>query len=158
VVTAPGAIITAGHGRRAVARRGVVLVDVIVGAVILGVALAVMIGILGRSVSAQAEGEQLEHAADLLDEQLSLVLVRGPDDYASRFPLEGECDPPFQNFRYRLTFNSPPAGRPYEVRAEVSWVSAGRPHVASVATLIAPRLGDEPDPIRQPDAVVERLP
>jgi len=138
--------------------RAVVLVDVIVGSVILGVALAVMIGVLGRSISAQTRGEQLETAAALVDEQLNLVLMRGPDSYASRFGLEGECDPPFQAFRYRLSFTTPPPGRPYEVTAAVLWSSGGREQSAIASTMIAPRLGDDPDPLRQPDQQVERLP
>lgn len=145
-------------GIRQLRRRAVVLVDVIVGAVILGVALAVMVGILGRSIAAQTQGEQLQTAASLLDEQLNLVLAQGADSYGSRFGLEGTCDPPFQSFRYRLSFNTPPPGRPYEVTATISWVSNGRDASVSATTLIAPRLGDDPDPIRQPDEQVERQP
>lgn len=144
--------------RAARRRRAVVLVDVIIGTVILGVALAVLVGILGRSISAQTRGEQLQTAAALLDEQLNLVLMRGPDNYASRFGLEGDCDAPFQAFRYRLQFRSPAAGRPYEVSATISWTSDGRPVSVEASTLIAPRLGDDPDPQRQPDQVIEREP
>ncbi len=139
-------------------RRAVVLVDVIVGSVILGVALAVMIGALGRSISAQSRGEQLQTAAALLDEQLNLVLMRGPDSYASRFGLEGVCDPPFDAFRYRLDVAAPIPGRAYEVTATILWDAGGREMSASASTMIAPRLGDEPDPIRRPDQQVERLP
>ena len=37
---------------------------------------------LGRALSSQAVGERLSTAATLADEQLHLVLARGPDDYA----------------------------------------------------------------------------
>ena len=139
-------------------RRAVILVDVIVGAVLLGVALVVMIRILGTSITAQSRGEQLQTAADLLDEQFNLVLMRGPDNYGSRFGLEGPCDPPFQDYTYRLTFKSPPPGRPYEVTAAISWTSSGVPHTEEATTLIAPHLGDDPDPLRTPDQPVEREP
>ena len=138
--------------------RGVVLVDVIVGAVLLGVALAVMIGILGRSITAQTQGERLQTAASLIDEQLNLVLMRGPDSYGSRFGLEGPCDAPFEDYHYSLTFSNPSPARPYEVTATISWESGGRVVSESVTTLIAPRLGDDPDPVRQPEQPVERIP
>lgn len=139
-------------------RHAVVLVDVIVGAVLLGIALAVMLGILGRSITAQSRGEELQTAAALLDEQLNLVLMRGPDNYAGRFPVEGPCDAPFQAYSYRLSFKSAAPGLAYEVTATVSWNSGGRVQSADASTLIAPRLGDDPDPLRTPDQVVERQP
>jgi len=54
-----------------------------------------MVGILGRCLTAQTEGEQLQSAAMLLDEQLNLVLMEGADGYSSRFGNEGVCDDPF---------------------------------------------------------------
>lgn len=144
--------------RRHPVRRAVVLVDVIVGAVLLGIALAVMLGILGRSITAQARGEELQTAAALLDEQLNLVLMRGPDNYAGRYPVEGACDAPFQDYSFRLTLKAPAPAHAYEVTATVSWVSGGRVQSVDASTLIAPRLGDDPDPLRTPDQPVERLP
>lgn len=143
---------------RSIARRsGVVLVDVIVGTVILGVALAVLVGILGRCLSAQTDGEQLQTAAMLLDEQLNLVLMHGADGYSSRFGNEGACDEPFGAFQYKLDITPQSPGLPYIVKATVTWNSSGRSRSASVSTLIAPRLGDDPDPIRTLDTPVERL-
>jgi hypothetical protein len=132
-------------------------VDVIVATVILGVALAALIGILGRCIGVQTDGEHLQTAAMLLDEQLNLVLMRGPDSYASRFDTEGPCDPPFSDFTYRLDIAFQSTGLPYSVKATVTWTSAGRARQASVSTLIASHLGDEPDPLRTPDTTVERL-
>lgn len=137
-------------------RRGAVLVDAIVGTILLAGALAVMIGLSGRALSAQIEGEHLEAAASLLDEQLNLVLAHGPDDYAKQFPTEGVCEAPFTGYRYQLDIRSATGGEPYTVRATVTWRSAGRDRSASVETLIAPRLGDDPDPDRRPEQSVDR--
>jgi hypothetical protein len=139
------------------ARRGIILVDAIVGSILLGVALSVVIGIAGRALTAQAQGEELQTAAMLLDEQLNLVVARGPDNYASRFTTEGECDAPFQRFRYQLDFAGGDAGAPYHVTAVVSWSSGGREHSEIVETYIAARLGDEPDPDRRPKQNVDRM-
>ena len=138
-------------------RRGVLLVDVIVGTVIIGVSLAALIGVLGRAISSQSDGEMLQSAAALIDEQLNLVLMRGPDNYSGRFPIEGECDPPFQKFMYRLDISGGSTGTPYTVRATVSWFSGAREKSASASTLMAPRLGEDPDPIRTPDQTVDRI-
>lgn len=138
-------------------RRAVLLVDVIVGTVIIGVSLAALIGVLGRAITSQSNGEKLQTAAALIDEQLNLVLMRGADNYAGRFAAEGECDVPFQDFRYRVDVGGGSTGAPYQVRATVYWVSGGRERSASASTLIAPRLGEEPDPIRTPDQPVERI-
>jgi Tfp pilus assembly protein PilV len=137
--------------------RGFALVDAIVAAVLLGAALAVTIGLSGQAISSQARGRDLRIAAMLADEQLNLVLARGPDDYASRFPVEGPCDPPLERFRYRLDFVSGSSADAYLVRATISWYSGLTPDSLTVETLIAPRRGDDPDPDRRPEAPPERL-
>lgn len=140
-----------------VIRRAVILVEVIVGVVILGVALSVLIGVLSRSIAAQDDGERLATAAMLIDEQLNMVLARGPDEYTARYGAEGTCDAPFTAYRWKLDIQSQAAGLPYAVKATILWEAGGRERSASVSTLIAPRLGEDPDPVRQPDQVVERL-
>jgi hypothetical protein len=145
-------------GRVRSSRRGIVLVDVIVGSVMLGVVLVVMIGLTTTALSAQEEGERLQTVAALLDEQLSLVLMRGPDQYESRFGTAGPCDAPFQAYRYALDFKGGTSGDPYTVRATVLWTERGRERSESIETLIAPRLGDDPDPDRKPGRPVERYP
>jgi len=137
-------------------RRAVVLIDAIVGSVLLGVSLVALITLTTGAISSQVEGERLQAAAMLLDEQLNLVLARGPDDYAQRFGLEGECDPPFESYRYRLEFSGGEGGVPYLVRATIAWKDAVRERSASVETMIAPRRGEVPDPIRSPQQPVER--
>lgn len=139
------------------ASRGIVLIEAIVGSVLIGVALAVIVGLGARAISQQAEGEQLRIAAMMLDEQLNLVLARGPDQYESRFGLTGVCDPPFATFRYELSIEGGVGGRPYDVTATVFWLAGGAQRSESASTLIAPRLGDEPDPDRRPTEEVSRI-
>lgn len=137
-------------------RRGVVLVDAIVGTILLGVSLAVMLGMLGRAISSQTRGEELQTAAMLIDEQLNLVLARGPDSYGRQFPLEGPCEPPFTTYRFVLSIDGGQVGEPYRVVATVLWSSGGRERSASCETLLAPRLGEDPDPPRRPGETVAR--
>lgn len=139
-------------------RRGVMLVDAIVGTVLLGVALAVLIGLAGRAMSAQSQGEQLQTGAMLLDERLNLVLLHGPDEYGKRFELTGACEPPFEAYRYEVEIAGGQSGDPYVVTATIFWRAGGggRERSATIQTLIAPRLGDEPDPIRKPEESVRR--
>ncbi|MFA6045461.1 MAG: hypothetical protein WC718_10790 [Phycisphaerales bacterium] len=140
------------------ARRGFLLVDVLVAVVLLGAALAVMLSLTGRALSAQRQGENLQIAAMLIDEKLNLVLARGPDNYASRFSeVDGPCDAPYQNFHYTLTLTGGTGGDPYSVTCTVTWRESGLDRSESVETRIAPRLGDDPDPERRPEESVQRL-
>jgi hypothetical protein len=134
----------------------VVLVDAVVGAVLLGMALAVIVGLGGRALAAQRRGEELHTAAMLLDEQLNLVVLHGPDDYAARFDTEGVCEAPFSDYSYRLDISGGQSGDPYYVRATVSWLSGATLKSESAETYLAPRLGDEPDPERRPLDPVDR--
>lgn len=137
-------------------RRGMALIDAIIGAVILGVSLAAIISLGGQAVRSQAHGEELQVAAMLADEQLNLVLARGADDYAKRFPVKGVCDAPFERYSYELAFSGG-VGAPYNVRCTLAWMSGSQARSLVVETRIAPRLGEDPDPIRQPEQPVERL-
>lgn len=135
--------------------RGFLLADGLVAAVLLGVSLAMMIGLVSRASRTQREGQRLEVVAMLLDEQLNLVLARGADNYASRFGLEGTCEAPYAEYRYKLAITGG-SGDAYEVKATVLWTSRGEERSESVQTRIAPRLGDEPDPERRPSTAVVR--
>lgn len=140
-------------------RRGFALADVIVGAVILGAALAVVVGLAGQAVTAQSKGRDLSLAAMLADEQLNLVLARGADDYAKRFPTQGSCDAPFEDFAYRLEFSGGIGAEPYSVAATILWSRAWGAQKLTIRTLVAPRTGagdTDPDPDRRPDAPVQR--
>jgi len=148
--------------------RGFALVDVIVGAIIVGVSLAVIIGLTGRALSSQKRGEELATAANLADETLQLVLARGPDDYAKRFELEGACDAPNEDYRFKLAFagGGGTATVPHRVTATITWGGAagGTPQTLVIETLMATRMGGldtaqgEGDPIRTPDQAVTRDP
>ena len=145
------------HARAAYAsRRAIALVEVIVATIILGVALSILIGLSGRAISSQHEGERLATCAMLLDEQLSLVLARGPDNYAARFDTSGACDAPFEAYRYELAIDGGEAGEAYAVTVTISWQEGGRTRSESLQTMLAPRLGEEPDPDRRPDDPVLR--
>lgn len=130
--------------------RAFALLDAVVGAVLLGLALAAVLGLSSQALSSQARGEQLATAARLADERLSLVLATGPEAYASVFPLTGPCDEPFGRFTYQLSISPQGGGNPYRVRAAIGWQAGGRPQTLAIETLIAPRLGDDPDPDRKP--------
>jgi hypothetical protein len=134
----------------------VILVDAIIGAVLLGAALAAILTIAGRAVRAQGEGQRMATAAALIDEQLNLVLARGPDNYAARFETEGPCDPPLGEYSYEIELSGGQSGDAYDVVVTVRWFYAGRQRWARVATKIAPREGDDPDPERTPADPVER--
>lgn len=137
-------------------RRGVALIDAIIGAVVLGVALTAIIGLGGQAVRSQAMGEELQMAAMLADEQINLVLARGPDDYAKTYPAKGPCEEPFQRFEYELTFSGG-VGAAFNVRCTITWNNGSEKRSLVVDTLVASRPGDDPDPIRQPETPVERL-
>lgn len=137
-------------------RRGVVLVDVLVGAVLVGLALVAINSAIAHALARQNDGEHLEIAAMLADEQLNLVLLRGPDSYSSRYPVRGMCEAPFERFRYMVEFSGGEAGDAYVVRAVVLWsTSAGERNVA-IETRIAPRSDTEEFPDRTPEQTVER--
>jgi Tfp pilus assembly protein PilV len=131
-------------------------VDIIVATILLAVSLTALVSMTGRALSAQRAGEQIQTAAMLLDAQLNLVLARGPDNYASRFETDGVCEEPFSAFRYKLEFSGGEGGDPYRVVATVTWANGNTPQSASVETMIAPRLGDDPDPDRRPDQPAQR--
>ncbi len=142
--------------RRTPSRRGVLLIDVIVATVLLGVALTVLIGLTAGASRAQASGERLQIASMLADEQLQLVLARGPDNYAGRYDIEGPCDAPFGDYRYELEISGGNSGTPHSVVATILWREGTRERSVTVETLIAARLGDEADPDRKPKNPVDR--
>ncbi len=155
--------------------RAFALVDVVIAGMILAIGLGAILSLSGRSITAAQRGEELATAAMLADEQLNMVLARGPDDYARRFGLEGVCDEPFTNYRYRLEFaGGRSVGEVYDVRVTIEWGggAGGTSSSASAAsnsrnasqsltisTLIAPReIGEdvEVDPDRRPEQSILR--
>jgi Tfp pilus assembly protein PilV len=147
-------------GRRVRGRgaRGVALIDAIVAAVVLGIALTVIIGLTARAIGSQSQGERLQTAAMLADEQLNLVLMRGGDDYAKRFMTTGPCDVPFQQYQYQTDITGGQGGEPYTVKVTISWTEpSGRSDKVTIETFIAPKVGSDPDPKRAPATAPERL-
>lgn len=138
--------------------RGFALLDAIVGAVLLGLALAVMLGLTSRAVMSQTRGEHLQVAAMLADERLNLVLALGPDGYAGAIPLRGTCDAPFDHYSYSVEITPQSELDPSLVRIEVRWNEGSRPASIVIETLIARRQGDDPDPERRPEDIVDRNP
>lgn len=137
-------------------RRGFALLDALIGGVLLGLAMVVVIGLTGSAISSQTRGEQLQTAAMLADERLNLVVATGPEAYSSSFELKGQCDDPWQAYAYQVDITPRPEGDPFLVRCTISWRQAGRAQTLSIETMIAPRVGDEPDPERRPEEAVDR--
>ena len=107
---------------------------------LLGVSLAVLIGLAGHAVNSQATGERLSTAAMLADEQLQLVLATGPDGYAQQHPTSGDCDPPFTDYKNALAFTGDgTTGVPYQITCTITWTYSGQKQSISVDTLMASR-------------------
>lgn len=135
---------------------GFALIDVLVAGVLTGVVLAVAMGLAAQAVSSQTRGEQLEIAAMLADERLNLVLMTGPDRYEGFYELAGACDPPFERYTYAVEIESRGEATASAVRVTISWPAIGGARTLSIDTLMAPRLGDDPDPDRKPSETIDR--
>mgnify|MGYP003387406230 CR=1 FL=1 len=141
---------------RATRARGVALIEALIAAIILGIALTVLLGLAGQAIRTQALGEDVQTATQLADEQLNLVLTRGPDDYGKKFQLTGQCDPPFERFKFELAFSTATESVPYTVTCNITWpVTAGTQKV-TLSTAMAVRAGTDPDPDRTPQTTIDR--
>jgi hypothetical protein len=150
-------MVSARAPARAAVRRAVALVDAIAAVIIMGVSLTVILSLTGQAVSSQRRGDDLATAAMLADEQLSMVLARGPDGYAKSFPVVGACEAPFERFRYELAFTGGGGSEAVGVRVTIAWDDNGRERRASVDTRMAPRSGGpENQQDRRPEQPVER--
>ena len=138
---------------RPTGRRGFALLDVVIAGVILAIGLATLFSLTSRSLEAQREGEIKVLAAGMLDSLLSEVLLEGPADYQDLHSSAGRGDFPYEEFEYRLRISDPGVGEPYEVLATVTH-DTGRTYECE--TLIAAKLGEEPDPIREPQEPIDR--
>jgi len=134
--------------------RGIALIDVMIGGILLGIGLSVILSLTGRSLSMQANGEKRLVATWLADELLTMVLVDGPDRFPRQNDSSGQFNEPFADFRYEVDIEFTGRGAPYRVNAMVRW-SDRENDVVRVETLIALRLGDEEQP-REPYERVDR--
>ena len=155
MVTPPAPYFPSRFGRSR-ERRAFALIEALAASVVLGLGLVAVMGLTARAIAAQTRGERLAIAAMLADERLNLVLATGIEGYESSFALRGRCEEPFEDYSYEVVINEGSAGDPAFVIAEIYWKSGGRDQSISVETLIAPRLGDDPDPDRRPDETVDR--
>ena len=135
-------------------RCGFALMDVIVGAAILGIGLTVVISMSSRSITRQTAAEKQITASWLADEILSMVLVEGPDIYEKVHPPRGTCEPPFENFSYEIELEDDGELFPVHAIATISWDAIGGRHSSVIETYIARRFG-EPVP-RAPAEPVDR--
>ncbi len=133
--------------------RAFALLEVVIAGVILAIGLGSIVSLAARALMEQQRGERLVMAAALLDELLASVLVEGPDAWAKAHGRSGYCDPPWDDFEYQVDIDEAEPGTPCEVLAMVR-DAAGREY--RCATRIAVRLGDDPDPLRQPSEPIDR--
>lgn len=140
--------------RSAPRRRGFALIDVIIGGILLAVGLAAILSLGARSMNMHLKGEREVIAASLLDDLLGSVLADGPKDFPDLHEMRGYCDPPYEDFEFAVDIEEGNSGVPYKVAVTVQH-SASR-DTWTVETLIAAKLGDEPDPPRAPLEPIDR--
>lgn len=136
-------------------RRGIALVEAILGGVLLGIGMAVIMSLASRSMRVQVQGESRMTAGWLADDLLNMVVAHGPDEYRREFELEGEFDGPYEGFNYEVSLDDVGRGAPWRVSALVWWGSRPNERVL-IETLVAPRLNEEEDPVREPEEEVDR--
>lgn len=132
------------------------LMDVLVAGIVLSGALVAVLGIASRSLNAQARGQQIQEAAMVLDSLLNDVLAVGPAEFLKSGDMNGTIDPPFNRYTYRISIDDITPSEPFRVTARIWWQTGGGEQTAEVQTLMARRLGEEPDPDRKPTQPVER--
>jgi hypothetical protein len=135
-------------------RRGFALIDVIIAGMILAIGLTTLFTITSRSLRMQQAGEVQVVVASLLDSLLGTVLTEGPLDYPKLHSTNGRFDEPFAEYTYQVKLDDPGEGAPVHVEATVTH-SSGLAY--SCETLIAVKLGEEPDPLREPEEPLDRI-
>jgi len=147
------------------AKRGVVLLEVIVAAIVLAVGMTLVISLSTQSMGRQIQGERRMTAAWLADELLSMVVVEGPRNFANAEPMgwigpdarDGFFPPPFDDFSYELDLEAVGDYQPYKVTATVKWLDGVRPKSLVINTRIAPRQGEEEEEVpREPIEPLDR--
>jgi hypothetical protein len=134
-----------------------VLIDALVATVVLGVALAGVMSLGASAVRSQRQGESMQIASMIADERLEMVVALGPEGYRAEESMRGAGAEPWGGFEWFVTIEPGSGGDPYFVSVRVEWERLGRVRGVSVETLVAPRLGDEPDPERRPEERLGRV-
>jgi len=139
------------------ARRGFLLVDVLVGAVLLGIALAAILTVSMRALSVQRQAADLRRAAMVADEVMGVVHAFGYEDYERVIDSSGPAPAPHERYAYEVDVDENGTGAAADVAVTARWRSAtGSPRSFILEAMIAPRLGEEPDPNRTPPEPVDR--
>ncbi len=138
------------------ARRGIALMDVILGSLLLGIGLTVIVSLASRSISLQAQSQRQLTAAWLVDELLAMVLVEGPVNYPKLYSTDGRFDFPFEDYRYEVQIDDIGLRQPFRVTAFVRWPHGDDFRQVEAQTYIAERLGD-PNQVRMPLEPIDRI-
>jgi Tfp pilus assembly protein PilV len=138
-------------------RRGAALIDVIIGAIMLGIGLSVIISVSSRSLAMQNDGERRMVAAWLADELLNHVVIEGPEEYRRNVDLRGEYGAPFEGYSYEVQIEDIGLNMPFRVTVTVSWPSGRAMQQVQVQTLIAEKRGEMfEEHRREPDVMLDR--
>ena len=137
-------------------RRGIALMDVILGGVMLGIGLTMIVSLASRSMALQAQSARQLTAAWLVDELLAMVVDEGPINYPKLYSTAGQFDFPFEEYSYELLIDDIGLRQPFRVTAYVRWPHADDFRQIEAQTYIAQRLGD-PNQIRMPLEPIDRL-
>lgn len=146
-------------------RRGVILLEVIIAAIVLALGMTVVISLSTQSMARQLEGERKMTAAWLADELLSMVVVEGPRNFANAEPggwigedaRDGYFPKPFADYSYEIKLEAIGDYQPYKVAATINWMEGPRKKSLVVKTLIAPRHGEEDEELpREPLEPLDR--
>jgi len=140
---------------RCTRRRGMALMDVIVGGIVLAIGMTVVLALTSRSLSWQADGERRLVASWLADELLNMVVTEGPMEYSRIYDTSGRFDPPFQDFEYELEIQEISVTEPYFVSATISWEHGRSMRSIEVQTFITQRPSE--GAARAPDEPIDRL-
>src|SRR5688572_17688098 len=116
--------------------RGMALIDVIVGGMLLAISLAVVISLATRSLAMQTDGEKRLIASWIADECLNMVLIEGPINYPRLYDNSATCDYPFDQFEYDIYIEDQGVNAPHRVTATVRWPSGTSYQEIKVQTLI----------------------
>ena len=126
-------------------RKGLALIDVIIGSTMLAIGLAVVISMSSRSLIRQGNAERQITASWLADELLTMVLIVGPDEYGKSYSKNGRFGPPFEEFGYEIDLEEDSFYLPVKSVATIFWDVSGNEHSISIETLIARRQGEPVD-------------